>query len=496
MATEIIRDDLTGTYYLDRLDEVILTPSGSVLSDAFIGMINRTEADIGVRLDLMGRVQAQGVAVALVSDPETGVGQGLRSYVNIGETGSLAGQLGLHIYHSFGADIHVAGNVRGTYGGIETVTPDTELRVTGTVQGTRVGIRLSSRDQDHPGYAEIYNSGSISSDDGAAVDIYGAGGAIRNVSTIFGAVGVFATGNRDLLIRNQGTISANSTNGIEIVDGVELASINNSGTINAIGHGVHLVEVDTRLVNSGTITGQAGIWLDSDGDLLLRNSGVIAGDTDALIDHGWDGIRDIVNAGVISGTINGGESVANYRLVNHGTIAGDINFGEGDDYYKLAETGLTTGAVDGGMGDDTLIGNEGDDRLAGGRGDDWLRGRGGDDWLDGGAGSDRLQGGAGDDILDGGRDIGPEDTDDPRTDILTGGGGSDIFVFGEQSGQDRVADFEQGSDLLRLQGQDGGFDTLGIADWNGNLRVDHDNGSIILVGLAGLDLTVSDFEFI
>ncbi|MEY8827730.1 calcium-binding protein [Sedimentitalea sp. XS_ASV28] len=496
MATEIIDGDLTSTYFLDLSDEVIVTPFGSVFTDDFLGLTNRTEADIGVTLQLMGRIQADGIAVALVSDQGTGVGQGLRSDISVGQTGYLSGQFGLLVFQGFGADIRVAGDIRGTYGGIETASPDTVLRVSGTVHGTGVGIRIASQGDESDGYAAIFNRGWISSGDGAAIELLDAGGAIRNVSVISGAFGVSSNGHQELVIRNEGTILASVSHAIELTDGDELATITNSGSISTVGDAIHLQDADLRLVNSGTLAGNLGIWLDSAGDLILRNSGVISGDIDALVDHRWSGNTDIVNTGVISGNINGGESQADYRLINHGTIVGDIGLGAGDDFYKLTATGITTGAVDGGTGNDTLIGNDGADRLSGDDGDDRLRGRGGDDTLDGGAGSDRLHGGAGNDTLDGGRDFGPEGSDETQTDILTGGSGADIFVFGDRSGQDRVVDFEQGSDLLRLEGHVGGFETLDIRDQNGNLRVEHDNGSITLVGLAGLDLSDSDFDFV
>ncbi|MDU9003417.1 calcium-binding protein [Sedimentitalea todarodis] len=494
MATEIINSRLTETYYFDANDTVIVKQSGSVITDEWLGITNREESDIGVSLHVMGHVSADGASIGFVSDPGTGLGTGARTDVSIGDTGYVSGQLGLLIYQAFGADVRVAGRIDGSYGGIQTGSPDTTIRVSGEVNGFRSGIQISSQGTDPDGLCSVFNSGSITSDVGAAIEVWDAGGVVRNVSIISGAVGVWSLGNQSLTIRNEGTIFSGLDNAIELYDSEELATINNSGVIDAKGNAVHLVQVDARLINSGTLTGDRGIWIDADGDLVLRNSGIVAGNTEAMFDHGW-GQRDVVNKGLIAGDIEASQSEGAYQLINHGTIAGDIRFGSDGDYYKLTQSGIMTGEVDGGSGDDTLIGNDGADRLAGNAGRDWLRGRDGDDTLNGGSGEDRLHGGAGNDIIDGGIDNAPDGGVAGHTDRLTGGEGADIFVFGEKSGRDRVVDFEDGTDILRLDGHAGGFDALTISDRNGNLLVHHDNGSIVLVGQAGLMLTQADFEF-
>lgn len=496
MGTEIINSELTETFYLDAFDEVIIKRSGAIVTNDDMGLFNRTDADIGVSLEIMGRVQAELAGILLRSGPETEVAPSIRSYVSIGETGSVSGQLGLMIYQDYGAEVRVEGVASGSYGGVLLAAPNSTLRISGEVSGgSGAALQIDSQVQSNPiGFASIFNSGTIRSDDYVAVYFQDAGGQFRNTTTVSGATGVYAAGNQELLIRNEGKISASDWDGIGIVYGHELATINNSGVIDAADNAVYLIDVESRLISSGTISGDHGLWVDGLGELVLRNTGVISGETAAMFDHGW-GQRDVVNHGLIAGDIDAGQSGGDYQLTNQGTIAGDINFGEGDDYYKLTEFGIMTGEVDGGMGDDTLIGNDQTDWLSGNDGGDWLRGRGGDDTLDGGAGEDRLQGGDGDDIINGGVDFTPE-VDEGQTDVMTGGAGADVFVFGEQSGRDRVTDFEDGTDILRLHGHVGGFDMLTIINQNGNLLVEHDNGSIVLVGQAGLALTQADFDFV
>lgn len=106
-----------------------------------------------------------------------------------------------------------------------------------------------------------------------------------------------------------------------------------------------------------------------------------------------------------------------------------------------------------------------------------LKGGGKADILDGGAGRDLLQGGKGDDTLH-------------------GGAGADVFVFGANSGTDRVMDFEDGKDVLRFEGQAGGFAALVIADQGADLMITHDGGVIMLLGEAGTTLSAADFDFV
>ena len=110
-------------------------------------------------------------------------------------------------------------------------------------------------------------------------------------------------------------------------------------------------------------------------------------------------------------------------------------------------------------GDTTATGdNAVANRIEGGAGADILEGAAGNDTLMGGAGDDTLAGGAGMDIIDGGADddtiSGSEitvasngaithGTDDATADTLTGGAGSDTFIWGNG---DTITDFEVGVD--------------------------------------------------
>lgn len=96
---------------------------------------------------------------------------------------------------------------------------------------------------------------------------------------------------------------------------------------------------------------------------------------------------------------------------------------------------------------DLIYGNGGNDRLSslggrdlvdGGADNDVIRGGAGSDILKGGGGADRLEGGKGDDVLEGGA----------AGDVLLGGDGVDAFVFRHRDGEDRIADYRPGEQLL------------------------------------------------
>ncbi|PRY23676.1 hemolysin type calcium-binding protein [Aliiruegeria haliotis] len=133
---------------------------------------------------------------------------------------------------------------------------------------------------------------------------------------------------------------------------------------------------------------------------------------------------------------------------------------QGDHGNDILRGGKGTDTLLGGSGKDKARGGAGNDQLEGGRGgdalfgeagSDKLLGQNGNDLLEGGGGADILKGGGGRDLLHGGRGM----------DVLTGGSHADSFLFGKSSGRDRITDFRDNVDTIRL-----------AADlWQGNLTV-------------------------
>jgi Ca2+-binding RTX toxin-like protein len=125
-----------------------------------------------------------------------------------------------------------------------------------------------------------------------------------------------------------------------------------------------------------------------------------------------------------------------------------------------------------GSGADTVNGLDVRDLIFGNRGDDVLYGNGADDLLFGGAGNDQLIGGAGLDTLWG----------NEARDLLTGGSGADTFAFAQNSGDDRITDFNAAEgDKLALNGQS----YITGNDGQGNLSLTFSGGgTVALQGIA------------
>ena len=180
--------------------------------------------------------------------------------------------------------------------------------------------------------------------------------------------------------------------------------------------------------------------------------------------NGTDGADEIHgNGGKDRIFARDGDDTVHLSNTNWGVVDGgggnDLLFGgEAND---ILQGGDGDDSLHGGAGMDKLSGGEGNDLLKGGTDRDWLFGEAGNDvliasdanynLLNGGQGIDQLFGGSGRDFLFGGDGndvlVGGEGRDD-----LTGGQGQDSFIFGPNSGQDRLLDFNSLEDIIVLQG--------------------------------------------
>jgi Ca2+-binding RTX toxin-like protein len=164
--------------------------------------------------------------------------------------------------------------------------------------------------------------------------------------------------------------------------------------------------------------------------------------------------NDIFRATASADQIDGLEgSDRLYGNAGNDTIQGgdgnDIVYGGDDNDYLLGGNGSDRLYGDNGndtllgdAGNDILYGGDGIDTLYGGEGNDRLYGDNGNDILLGDMGNDILYGGAGDDLINGGE----------GSDRLYGNAGIDTFVLASGMGTDTIYDFENGVDLLQLDG--------------------------------------------
>ena len=121
--------------------------------------------------------------------------------------------------------------------------------------------------------------------------------------------------------------------------------------------------------------------------------------------------------------------------------------------------------VEGTPNADVLVGTAGSDYIVGLGGNDYLYGLEGDDVLDGGAGYDRLFGGA----------------------------GADEFVLAVGGSRDFVYDFEDGVDVIALDGMS--YEDLIFADYRGSssVQISFGSDSLILRGVSQTEIDQFDF---
>ena len=187
------------------------------------------------------------------------------------------------------------------------------------------------------------------------------------------------------------------------------------------------------------------------------------------------GIEIITAARHQNVTIQGSNDGINWDFSN--IILSQISEINGGDSRDIIQGSGRADVINGGAGHDQLYGGTGQDILNGGTDSDFLFGENGRDTLSGGTGNDVLNGGQG-------------------HDTLTGGEGFDIFVFGPDSGQDTITDFNVTADLIDLQAFEGlvNYDDLEFTLGETGLTVSFGNSSVILENI--LVDTLSENAFI
>lgn len=146
------------------------------------------------------------------------------------------------------------------------------------------------------------------------------------------------------------------------------------------------------------------------------------------------------------------------------------NTGEGRDRLISIEN------VESGSGKDKLTGNKAANQLIGNDGDDLLNGASGNDRLYGGDGNDRLIGGKG-------------------NDILSGGEGTDIFIFGGGEGRDRILDYQDNVDQIKITGHYD-FDDVTIGASGSDTVIRVGGTTIIVEDVYSWYIGESDFDFV
>jgi D-alanyl-D-alanine carboxypeptidase len=168
----------------------------------------------------------------------------------------------------------------------------------------------------------------------------------------------------------------------------------------------------------------------------------------------------------------------------------DFDLSSFDYYQKVEETPESDRTLRGSGKKDQLIGSNSNDKLYGLAGDDFLTGSQGDDILTGGTGKDILLGGQGSDQLIDDYDGG---------DLMIGGEDADIFTvgnWGKTEKPNQIADFQVGSDRIKVGRLGATFDNLTIQDSNeGAIVSDGEHQIAIVQGVKAENLQPDSFIF-
>ncbi|MDJ0862646.1 MAG: calcium-binding protein [Gammaproteobacteria bacterium] len=176
-----------------------------------------------------------------------------------------------------------------------------------------------------------------------------------------------------------------------------------------------------------------------------------------------------------------------------GNSGNDLLWGNEGDDIVLGNTGEDV--IFGGKGNDILWGGQHDDIILGNLGNDIIFANLGNDVVFGGQGADYIHGGSGNDTLYGNK----------GNDTLIGGLGNDKFVFGPESGNDRIEGYEGAGNalgdeiLISSAIMDSDQEVLDAVseDGDGNAVIDLGGGNdITLVGVDSDLLSGQDFGFI
>lgn len=315
---------------------------------------------------------------------------------------------------------------------------------------------LPSTTGDYEHALQITDGDTVLLAEGAAIRAFG---YMANAIDASGRVNVFIDGRvhcaQSIGIAMSGTLSIGQSGSILGVEGVLLGGadgvnsiVNNAGTIFGGDVGIYVEAKQAVINNSGTITGDGGIWTyptdTGTASLTITNTGVIEGTGGWAISGSAHGDNVVINSGLIKGSVflSFGNDVYDGR---GGSITGDVHLLSGDDVAFGGSGSETfhiedgTHFIDGGEGIDTirfdrqvfvdlrvtdeqktsetawdtirnvenligsrladrLYGSDDDNTLAGIYGNDLLEGNDGDDLLIGGAGNDSLSGGFGADV--------------------------------------------------------------------------------------------------
>lgn len=345
---------------------------------------------------------------------------------------------------TFGAKSRVLAEI-----GIDSQGAGAALVNSGEIDAINVGVGLL-------GGGSVVNSGEIS---GGTFGLLGGGGKFASPAVAdFGGVevvnkqGGFISGNA--AIYTSGALTVTNQAGATIFGGYAIRAegpltVVNSGEILSTGWAVYGSSLGDKLANRGLIEGD--IDLGGGNDVIDLRKGALKGNA-----YGGEG-NDVY---LVSGAANLVEAVGQ----GVDTVKSSVSHTLADNFEKLTLTGSAAINGTGNAEANTLTGN---------------------------AAANTLKGNAGADVLNGGK----------GADILTGGADADIFDFrGAGFGVDRITDFVDGQDVIRILGYKG-VDDFGdlagkIVQKGDDVWIDLGAGDRIVVAhMLATNLDANDIRF-
>ncbi|WP_195930625.1 S8 family serine peptidase [Hyphomicrobium album] len=218
-------------------------------------------------------------------------------------------------------------------------------------------------------------------------------------------------------------------------------------------------------------------FIGNGGEDEFRGKG---GDDTYVVDSAGDKVVETANKGTDTVLSSVDHTLA--ANVENLTLTGDGNLdGTGNDLNNV---------IIGNDGDNELSGGAGNDRLFGGVGDDTLTGGAGNDILDGGIGEDTLTGGIGNDFLDGGMDADAMSGKEGDDTYIVDNAGDAVSEAANQ-GTDTVyssVNYTLGANVERLYLT--GIDAIRGAGNGLDNRIAGNSASNVLTGGAGSDVFI------
>ncbi|QHQ34198.1 M10 family metallopeptidase C-terminal domain-containing protein [Algicella marina] len=212
-------------------------------------------------------------------------------------------------------------------------------------------------------------------------------------------------------------------------------------------------------------------------DLLMGAAG-----NDNLQGHAGD---DTLDGGWGNDIYNGGGGIDTARYLSGANLRINLNISGSQNTNSGQETFISIENVTGGSGNDIIHGNGARNVLQGRDGSDTLFGYAGNDRLRGDNGADDVRGGAGRDTIWG----------NAGNDTLAGGTWADVFVFDSGDGTDRILDFQDGVDTIRIDSGAAAFWQLSVSDAGADTLIDFSDVRIRLVNFDHTLIDAGDFNF-